>query len=218
MKIPLITRGHRMLLLGLVAAICLLASPGARAGLTFTLDFYRTRGQTYHFYTPLSTNSTAPAAPLGTYFIYSPLYSTQQPTNGSWREIQISTNGVVTLDGTENPYTDFNSVMQQITNGTWTMVFTNNTTTNTYTFKVSAPNMTSNMLPATVISYPTDGTLNVPNQPTFTWRGPTNWPVDTNNTFVLNYDSSFYFIADGLPATQENWTPPGTIPNGMDCI
>ena len=47
--------------------------------------------------------------------------------------------------------------MQQITNGNWTMVFTNATTTNTYTFKVSAPNMTSNMLPATVITFPTDG-------------------------------------------------------------
>jgi hypothetical protein len=218
MNIPLITRGHRMLLLGLVAAICLLSSPGAWAGVTFTLDLYRTRGQTYHFYTPLSTNSTPPAAPLGTYFIYSPFYSTQHPTNGSWREMQISTNGVTTIDGTENPYTDFNSVMQQITNGTWTMVFTNNTTTNTYTFKVSAPNMTSNMLPATVITSPTDGTLNVPNQPTFTWQGPTNWPVDTINTFVLNYDSSFYLIANGLPATQENWTPPGAIPNGMDSI
>ena len=218
MNIPIIPCAYRLLRLGFLAVVCLLVLPGARAGVTLEMHIVRfDHGQAYKFFTPLYTNSTPPAAPLGTYFISSPFYSAQQPTNGSWREMQISTNGVVTLDGTENPYPDFNSVMRQITNGTWTMVFTNNTTTNTYTFKVSAPNMTSNMLPATVISYPTDGTLNVPNQPTFTWQGPTNWPVYTTNTFVLNYDSSFYFFANGLPATQENWTPPGTIPNGVNC-
>ncbi len=214
MNIPVITRAHRLLRLGFLAALCMLAAPGARAGLTFTLDIYRTRGQTYHFYTPLSTNSTPPAAPLGTYFISSPFYSTQQPTNGSWREIEVSTNGVTTIDGTENPYPDFDSMMQQITNGAWTMVFTNDTTTNTYTFTVSAPNMTSNMLPATVITYPTDGTLNVPNQPTFTWQGPTNWPF--GNPYVANYDYSFYWPAS-IPAAQTNWTMPTPIPDGMNC-
>jgi len=218
MKNPIISCARRLLRPVFLAFALVFAMPAAHAGLTFTLDLYRTHGQTYHFYTPLSTNSTPPAAPQGTYFIYSPLYSTLQPTNGSWREMVVDTNGVTTLNGTENPYTDFNSLMQQITNGNWTMVFTNSTTTNTYTFKVSAPNITSNMIPATVISYPVDDLLNIPVQPTFTWQGPADWPVDAINTFVLNYDSSFYYIASGLPASQENWTPPGPIPNGMDCI
>ncbi|MGA2789069.1 MAG: LamG-like jellyroll fold domain-containing protein, partial [Verrucomicrobiota bacterium] len=172
-------------------------------------------GQAYKFFTPLYTNSTPPAAPLGAYFIYSPFYSTLQSTNGSWREIEVSTNGAASVDGTENPYPDFNSVMQQMTNGIWTMVFTNTTTTNTYTFTVSAPNMTSNMLPATVISYPSDGALNIPNQPTFTWQGPGSWSVN-NNTYVYNYDFSFFQYAS-LPSAQNNWTIPVTIPNGINC-
>ena len=63
-------------------------TPAARAGVSLELHFVRfAHGQQYKFFTPLNTNSTAPAAPQGTYFIYSPFYSTLQPTNGSWREM-----------------------------------------------------------------------------------------------------------------------------------
>jgi hypothetical protein len=216
MNISIITRVHGLLRLAFFTILFILASPGAHAGLTIEVHIVRfEHGQAYKFFTPLYTNSTPPAAPLGAYFIYSPFYSTLQSTNGSWREIEVSTNGAVSVDGTENPYPDFNSVMQQMTNGIWTMVFTNNTTTNTYTFTVSAPNMTSNMLPATVISYPSDGALNIPNQPTFTWQGPGSWSVN-NNTYVYNYDFSFFQYAS-LPSAQNNWTIPATIPNGINC-
>ncbi len=208
--------------LGLLGLLALsIGSPAARAGLTFTVDVLRyNQGNNYRFYTPLETNSTAPAAPLGTYFISSPFYSLQQPTNGSWREIEVSTNGVNTLAGVENPYNDFNSVMQQITNGTWTILFTNATTTNLYTFTVSAPSITSNMLPATIITFPANGELNLTNQPTFTWQGPTNW-AGSGYAFVYDYyvNNYGYIFSEyaPLPASQTSWTIPVAIPSGKNC-
>jgi len=217
MKISAVSHALRLLRLGFfVLALCVFATPAAHAGLTFELHIYRdNQGQHYAFFTPLYTNSTPPAAPLGTYFISSPFYSAQQPTNGSWRRIEVTTNSADTTDGLENGYSDFASVMRQITNGNWTILFTNATVTNVYNFTVSAPNMISNMLPATIITFPSNGALNVTNQPNFTWQGPTSWPVN-GNAYVYNYDSSFFQYAS-LPAAQNNWTIPASIPNGVNC-
>ncbi|HEY3761735.1 MAG TPA: LamG-like jellyroll fold domain-containing protein [Verrucomicrobiae bacterium] len=217
MKTALKNRIVRLLtLFSAFAAAWLGTVPAARAGLTFELHLVRfEQGQQYKFFTPLYTNSTGPAAAFGTYFISSPFYSASHTTDGSWRELQVTADGVNTLAGTENLYPDFASLMNQITNGVWTMVFTNDTTTNTYTFSVSAANVSSNMLPATIITYPANNALNVANQPTFAWLGPTNWPV-VNSTYVYNWDFSFFQYA-GLPASQESVST-FVIPNGIDCI
>src|ERR1017187_3359672 len=64
----------------LILAACLLFAPPARAGLTFEVDLrVQSQGQSYYFVTPLTTNATPAAAPLGTYIVSSP----QSPTNGS---------------------------------------------------------------------------------------------------------------------------------------
>ena len=162
----LIKSARHSLRLGLLCLIALsFGLPAARAGLTFELRMYRNnQGQTYQFYTPLSTNSTAPDAPYGTYIINSP----QWPTSGSTRSFELTASGLNTTSGQEHwTYHDFDTVMQEITNGTWTIFFTNATTTNLFTFTVSAPTMTSNMLPATIITFPSDGALLLTNQPTF---------------------------------------------------
>src|SRR5579871_1477770 len=110
-------------------AICFFTTYHAHAGLTFELHVVRFQaGQTYKFFTPLNTNATAPAAAQGTYVIYSPQFLAS--TNGAFRAITIDSNGVNTISGEEITYPDFNSVMQQITNGTWSILFTNATTTN----------------------------------------------------------------------------------------
>ena len=185
----------------------------ARAGLTLDLYLY-TVNQRYVFYTPLTTNATPPAAPLGTYFIYSP----QQPTNGSWRQLELTTNGMATITGGENNYGDYASVMQQITNGFWWIVVTNATSTNTYRFTVSAPNMSSNLLPFTSVTFPAEGATQVTNQPTFTWEGPNYWPVASfaeAYQFDPSYSRTFYENAS-IPAGQTNWTIPVPIPAGTN--
>src|ERR1017187_9415484 len=198
--------------------LCLIAlsfeTHDARAGLSLTIDLYRTlQAQTYVFYTPLATNAVTPAAALGTYVISSPGW----PASGSRIGFEMTSSGLSdrTEFDSENSYGDFNSAMQQITNGTWSILFTNATTTNLYTFTVSAPTINSNLIPATIITFPSDGALNIANQPTFTWQGPTGWPVNPN-PYVANRDFSFYQPAS-IPAAQTYWTIPTPIPNGMNC-
>jgi len=190
--------------------LCLLAlsigSPVARAGLTLEIDFYRdNQGQSYVFYTPLYTNAIPPAAALGTYSIYSP----HQPTNGSWRQYQMTSTGLELTGGGEYGYGDFDSALQQITNGAWRILFTNATTTNLYTFTVSAPSFNSNMLPATIITFPADGSFVPTNEPTFTWQRASTWSVGGNVS--LDNSGSFYEYLS-LPAAQDSWTLP--VPSG----
>ena len=198
--------------------LCLIApsfhSNDARAGLSLTIDLYRTsQGQTFVFYTPLATNALAPTAATGTYVIRSPGW----PASGSRRGFEMTASGLIdrTEFDNENSYGDFNSAMQQITNGTWSILFTNATTTNLYTFTVSAPTINSNLIPATVITFPSNDALNIPNQPAFAWQGPTSWPVN-GSPYVANYDFSFYQPAS-IPAAQTSWTIPTPIPNDMNC-
>ena len=184
--------------------LCLLALsfglPAARAGLTFDLRLIRDQqGQSYIFYVEFYTNSTPPAAALGTYQINSP----QQPTNGSSRKLELTSTGMNFIDGWSSSYSAFNSVMDQITNGNWTIVFTNATTTNYFQFAVSAPDITSNMLPALVVTLPTEGEILPTTQPTFAWQWPGGWGVNSD-AFVFNNDYSF-FQYDSLPEAQHAW-------------
>lgn len=180
----------------------------AHAGLTLELHFYRnSQGQYYSFYTPLYTNSLSPDAPMGTYLISSP----HQPTNGSVRGFSLSTNGLSDIYSadSENFYSDFNSAIYQITNGAWTLLFTNDTTTNIFNFTVSAPTMTSNMLPAALPNFPLPGESILSNETTFSWQTPASWPAPA---FGQVYNSSFYYNQSSLPAGQTNWMVDDSLP------
>ena len=181
----------------------------AHAGLTFDLRLIREQqGASYNFYAEMGTNSTLPTAPLGNYLISSP----QQPTNGAWRQFEMTTNGFNFIRGGSSSYGDFASVMQQITNHDWTILFTNATTTNYFQFTVSAPNMTSNMLPALVVTLPTEGVTLPTTQPTFTWQWPDGWGVNSD-AFVFNNDYSF-FQYESLLEAQHTWFMATSLPVG----
>lgn len=197
-----------IILLAVVAGVMSLSL--AHAGLTLDIRLIRDQqGAAYHFFTPLATNSILPAAPLGTYLINSP----QQPTNGAWRRFELTAAGLNELGGGSSGYGDFASVLNQITNGNWTIVFTNATTTNLYQFTVSAPNVSSNLLPATMLTFPTESAINVTNRPTFTWQGPASWGVDID-AFVFTNGNFFEFAR--LAAAETAWTIPTPIPSGPD--
>ena len=192
-----------------LVVLATLVAPLARGGITFDVRLIReAQGTSYNFYTPLGTNATLPAAPLGIYVVNSP----QQPTNGSSRQFELTTNGFNFIGGSSSSYSDFASVMQQITNGYWTILFTNATTTNAFKFTVSAPTLSSNMLPPLVIDYPVESSTLTNNLPTFTWRWSNPWGVN-GDAFAFNNDFSF-FIYNSSPAGQTNWTISSPIPNG----
>jgi Concanavalin A-like lectin/glucanases superfamily len=198
--------------------LALLAScflPAAHAGLTFTVDFYVANG-TYVFYTPMVTNSTGTNAIFGTYRIYSP----GQPTNGSWRQFTYDTNGFNTTDGSETRYNDLPTAVHDLTNGTWTLQIVNtNNVTNSYQFIVNVPGgLSSNQIPITTITFPTNNADNVTNFPTFTWTGqPTNWPV-VGTAYVIQDSGGGvtpYDAQTAILATQSNWTLPGPMPANL---
>ncbi|MEI9962032.1 MAG: LamG domain-containing protein [Limisphaerales bacterium] len=94
----------------------------------------------------------------------------------------------------------------QLTNSDWVIVYTDATTTNTYHFNVTL-NIDSNALPPVTVTFPLNGAINVMEQPTFTWQGPTNY----NNLVVYVFNAS-----ETLPVTQTNWDSPRVLYQGKN--
>jgi hypothetical protein len=189
--------------------LALLGAASARAGLTFTVDLYTTQGY-YVFYTPLNTNSVGAPASQGAYTIYSPT----QPTNGSWREMVYDNTGMYTVSGSEHYYTNLALALQNITNGEWSLQYSDGTNTSNYYFTVSLPDgLSSNQIPVTYITSP------VPNQiingrPNITWTGgPADWPV-TGTVYLYKTENYDYYYPDPNPLspTANNWDVPLFIP------
>ena len=123
-----------------------LATPPARAGLAINLDMSRiTANGTNYYYLigcSLSTNFSLPLAPFGSYTIGSPGYPGNYGTGDSYT---FDTNGFNLQGGFSTFYGDFNSAMQGLTNGLWTIAVTAPGTTNitTYQFNVLTPGLTT---------------------------------------------------------------------------
>lgn len=198
----------RLLRLGLLLlAASFFAVPPARAGLTLNFQVSRFSGG-YVCYEGLSTNSTPPDSVLGGYVISS-------PTN-AWSETFLFTGAGYPASSYNHItyYPDFNSFFNQITNGNWTILVTNATSTNLYKFTISTTGIDSNSLPVVSIVFPPNGAINVTNNPTFTWQGPSSWggylSVEDNNN-----DYSFYQYAFP-PPSQTNWNSPVALPDGYN--
>jgi hypothetical protein len=200
----------KLSLLSLIVVVVtgLSLAPSARGGLTLNFYLYRAdQGSLYAFYTPLSTNAVGSAPALGTYAVISPNW----PTNGSIRTFSLTVTGMTDVysGDSEFAYDDFASAMQEMTNGNWRLVFTNAVATNTYSFKVST-SMTSNQLPATVISFPLDGSFILSDQTNLTWQGPSSWS-GSGNAYV---SGSSYYFSSAVSPSQTSLAVNGPLPVG----
>jgi hypothetical protein len=194
---------HRWLrLIFLAFALGIIVAPAARAGLNLEMNVIRYHQFGYYFLPNFGTNGTAPSVPFGDYYITSSGY----PTNGASAFYHYDTNGFNQIGGGPYAYGDFDAMMHELTNGTWSIFVTNSVTTNVYYFNVT-PNIVSNDLPLVSITFPADGSVNVTNQPNFTWQGPTNY----NDLVVYEYNNSSF-----LPVTQTNWPSPGVLYQGIN--
>ncbi len=156
----------------------------------------------YYFYPNLTTNSTAPAVPFGDYYIA----SLNAPTNGAALMYHFTTNGFNQAETSIWGYGDFSSMLHELTNGVWRIYVTNSVTTNVYNFTVTA-NISSNSLPPVTITFPANNAVNVTNQPTFTWQGPTNY----NDLVVYGYN-----LGQSLPVTQTSLPSPSVLNQGIN--
>jgi hypothetical protein len=182
----------------------LLITPFARAGLSLEMNVIRFHQYGYYFSPNLTTNNTAPNVTFGDYFIASFGY----PTNGSSALYRFDTNGFSQVTGGSYGFGDFDGMIHELTNAPWSIYVTNSVTTNVYRFAVTA-NIGSNDLPYVNITFPTDGALNVTNQPTFTWQGPTNY----NNLIVYTGSRSAT-----LPVTQTSLLSPSVLYQGFNSV
>ena len=203
----------------LLLASAFFAVPTARAGLTVDVHLYRD-SYGYYFYPNLSTNAVAPDFPEGVYRIA----SWQYPTNGSVNYYHATNNSLLFGDGNGNYgsghyYLNFDSLMNGLTNGLWSILVTNATSSNLYQFSVSASGLTSNSIGAPVtIVFPMDGAQYVTNQPLFAWAGPTNWTgtLNVEDDFV-DTDGYYYYEDDAdLAPDATNWMPSVTLPDGTN--
>src|SRR5579862_832815 len=206
--------GHPLRLPVLVFALAIFATPAARAGLTMELDVNRGNyqgSQYYQFDSYLQTNGTPPNVTFGDYFVVSPGWPTN--ANASANLFHFDTNGFNQVSGSGNSFSQFDStnfsdsLIQNITNGQWTIFVTNTITTNVYHFTVTA-NITSNFIPLVSIIYPPNNALNVTNQPTYFWQSATNYGEQDLYTPISGYV---------LPVTQQSFSG-DTLAAGLNSI
>jgi hypothetical protein len=172
----------------------------AHAGLSCEIDVVRYNQYGWYFYPNVTTNGVEDL-PYGTYNFA----SSDWPANGSFSLYQFDTNGFNQNTGGNYGYGDYDSMVHELTNGTWFLYVTNSVTTNVYTFTVTV-NITSNDLPYVDITYPANGATGVPNNATFTWQGG---PTDYGDLIAYQGGNSEF-----LPITQTSWQPP-TMPDGV---
>ncbi len=185
MKASSLSRENRWASLASACALLILfiAAGAARAGLTLEMNVVRYDQYGYYFFPNLGTNTSGSSVPFGDYYVTSFGY----PTNGAWQSYHFDTNGFNVTGAGNYGYGDFDGMRHELTNGTWSVFVTNSVTTNVYHFAVTA-NLVSNDLPFVTITSPANGAVNITNQPTYTWHGPTNY----SDLVLYYYNNSPY--------------------------
>jgi PKD repeat protein len=113
----------------------------------------------------------------------------------------------------ESLFADLGSILDAITNGTWTLIVNKGAPSQQeYSFTVAASGLTTNNFSTSQILVPADGNQAVPANTPFFWSSPASW--NTVEVSVHNLDYSFYDGASFTAATSE-WAgspilPPGT--------
>ncbi len=200
-----------------ILAACLLFAPPARAGLTLDLQLQRSfwAGNYYYGGWPnLNTNTTPPNISYGSYIITSPGY----PDNGYSITYQFDATGFNLVTGSGSMETDFNLFSQGLTNGNWSIfVSTNGTTTNVYHFTVTA-NISSNSIPAVLVTFPANNSVFVTNRPNFTWQGPAIWAgtLVVQDNFTDTNGNTYAETGDYLATTATNWPCSIALPDGTN--
>lgn len=205
----------------LFLAACFFAAPPARGGLTIDVHLYH-NSDGYYFFPELSTNAMSPGFPTGVYRIA----SWQYPTNGAGQFYRATATDFVLGDGNGNygsafNYSDFGSFLYGITNGPWSLLITNSTSTNLYLFSVSITGLTSNGFGAAPLPvFPSDGATFVTNQPVFTWTGPANWAgtLKVEDDSVDASGNYYYIDSASLAPNSTTWMASTILPNGTNAF
>jgi hypothetical protein len=149
---------------------------------------YYSAGVSFDSVSPSPTTTNSVSSPNG-------YYSTEtDPYSGSGSSVLSSSLG---------------DVLNEITNGSWKIYINQSSPTQeVYSFQVSVKGLDTNLLAATKILYPTNGSTSVLPNASFFWHGPTNFSILDVGLFTgPDTDVS-------LPITATNWTPSQAMTNG----
>lgn len=194
----------------LVLLAGLFVTSAAHAGLTLTLEmshevapvYFTTNYQTLLY--GFDPNTNLPAAPSGNYTVSS-------PTGALIESFDLSSAGTSNFTGyADSTFPDYNSFINKLTNGNWTITVSNGTTT-VYSFKISAPGFTSNTLPGINVIYPPQGSTITSNNPTFAWQG-ISW--GSGDIQVEDYSGASFFQENFLATSATSWMSPSNLPAG----
>lgn len=208
-------RQASLLLTLLSLTIMMFSVVPVRAGLTVSINLYHTQ-YGYYMYPFLSTNNTPPNFPTGDYLIHTPNY----PTTGSQLSYTAAPGSFNQNGGGGAYFNNYAALMNDITNGFWSIWVTNGGTTQ-YKFKVTVTGLTSNMFGAApIVTFPLNDAQNVPDDSTFTWTGPANWAggLFVNAEFIDENENYNYVDSASLPPTSTSWSPSVTLPAGTNYL
>lgn len=154
----------------------------------------------------IARDNNLPAAPSGHYVLSS-------PTGIINEGFDLSASGTSNFTNDYSAsFPNFNSFIQELTNGNWNISVSSGANVTNYTFHVSTSGFDSSSLPDVNITFPTAGAVNVTNSPSFTWQG-ISWPNGNIQVEVTGSPTGF-FERVILPRTQTSWTSPATLPEG----
>ena len=178
--------------------LLVLLAPASRAGITIQMQINRNcqeGGPAYYLIFPSLVTNT-PVPPDTAYFIWS---STSSQDSGNFADLLPDGSN----PGGDGFYGDnFPAFLADMTN-LWTLMVTNDTSTNFYSFRFSS--FASNLMPFVQVTFPANGSTNVTNQPTFTWNGTTN----LTSLGVQTTDPGDVFVENAsLAPTATNWPSP----------
>jgi hypothetical protein len=113
-------------------------------------------------------------------------------------------------------YGTLQEMVDAMTNGQWTLIVNvGDPSQLIYRFSMSATNLTTNAFAPIQITFPTNNSVYVTNNPMFTWVGTNNWPeVDVD---VHSSDYSFY-VGATLPPSATNWNAGQTLNDGTNSL
>lgn len=216
MKTRILSLTRRFIFLGILSAAAFLSGVApVRGGVTFALQvshhidetpiaFYVTNYQILIY--DVEADGNLPQAPAGNYTISS-------PTGQATESFDFSSAGTSNFTGYGSAvFSDYNSFIQELTNGNWTITVSNGSTT-IYSFHVSAPGLTSNTLANVNVTFPVNGSTGVTNEPVFTWQGIT-WGSGDIQVEDYDYSGTNFFLENFLTTSATSWPSPTNLPAG----
>ncbi len=199
-NLPLLSRFPAVLVLA-VSCLLVLLTPLARAGVTLQMQINRNcqEGSSPYYLIFPSFVTNSPVPPDTAYFAWS---SSSSQDSGNYADLLPDGSN----PGGDGYYgDDFPAFLSDMTN-LWTLMVTNDTSTNFYSFRFSS--FASNLMPFINVTFPVNGSTNVTNQLTFTWNGTTN----LGSPFVQTTDPGDMFVeSTSLDPTATNWPSPRAL-------